>query len=649
MIKIFFFLLSLLYAAFSQPVEAQIEPQILSSNNWSYFSNNTGWTVSSYSGDKINLEIPAEINDIPVTQLGAELFMNNTRLESVQIPDSVTTIGKNAFFGCTSLKEVKISEQLKAIPEGCFRYCLSLEHIEFPYILTSIGKNAFSDCLSLREISIPPNVTTIGETAFAYCENLASINVPRKLTTVNANAFLDTIWFNEQTDEFVFIGRGILLKYNGEESNVEVPYGTVSISNAFQGNLRIESVILPQTVLRITQNAFRDAANLKTINIPDFATTIGESAFQGCRSLTEINLPSTVTSLGNSSFRYCDHLTKLVIPEKIKTLSSRVVGDCPNLVSLKIPETVTTINQNAFVGSNNIQIKIIPGSPAEEILKELEVQYVYYQASTEEYSYRINGTEIEIARYNGVNKFIEIPAQIGGLPVTSIGDAAFQDNEFIRSVSIPFTVKSIGDYAFSNMPNLENIHFSFGLENVGSHVFSGSDALLEINIPQGVRSVGKDIIDVSAMTKICAVPESTAERVFLENGLWVYPPESCTAETVPTDKWIVENLFIEEISDSSEPENSSSRPVSVQAENINLVRIPNGIQAVTKGMIPDTNYPLILFVPSEVSSIDPSILEGKTVTIVGNKGSYAERFSIDNNLNFIVQVVSETGTIFSNF
>ena len=169
MIKIFFFLLSLICVFISQPVEAQDEPQILSSNNWSYFSNETGWTVSSYSGDKINLEIPAEINDIPVTQLGAELFMNNSKLESIQIPDSVTTIGKNAFLGCTALKEVKIPEQVKTIPEGCFRYCLSLENVELPYILTTIGKDAFSDCLALREISIPPNVTTIGQTPFAYC------------------------------------------------------------------------------------------------------------------------------------------------------------------------------------------------------------------------------------------------------------------------------------------------------------------------------------------------------------------------------------------------------------------------------------------------------------------------------------------------
>lgn len=644
MIKIFFFLLSLICVFISQPVEAQDEPQILSSNNWSYFSNETGWTVSSYSGDKINLEIPAEINDIPVTQLGAELFMNNSKLESIQIPDSVTTIGKNAFLGCTALKEVKIPEQVKTIPEGCFRYCLSLENVELPYILTSIGKDAFSDCLALREISIPPNVTTIGETAFAYCENLENIKVPRKLTTVNANAFLDTSWFDQQSDKFVFIGRGILLKYNGDEKNVEVPYGTVSISNAFQGNVRIESVVLPQTVLRITQNAFRDAANLKTINIPDFVTTIGASAFEGCRSLTEINLPSTVTSLGGSAFRYCDRLTKLDIPEKVKSLGSRVAGDCPNLVSIKIPDAVTTINVNAFTGSDNLQIKIIPGSPAEDILKEYETPYVYYQASTEDYSLSNNGTEIKIVRYNGDKKFIEIPAQIGGLPVTSIGDAAFQDNTLVKTVSIPFTVKTIGDYAFSNMPNLEEISLSFGLEKLGSHVFSGSNALLEINIPQGVKFIGKDFIDTSAATRLCTVPGSPAEQILLDNGYWVLTPESCSEEITPAEKWVAETLSAGTMIQSSEAITTTSpRVINVKAENIELIRIPDGVKIITAEMVPETDNPLILFVPSSVEEINFSILEGKNVTIAGKKNSYAERFSHENDINFISQIISETG------
>ena len=641
--KRIYFFLCLILVLFVIPVSAQNDTKILTSDNWSYFKNDTGWTLSAYNGSESAVEIPAEINETPVTQLGPELFKNNTKLESVLIPDSIITIGKNAFFGCVSLKEVKISENLKTIPEGCFRYCLSLENIELPYILTTIGKDAFSDCLALREISIPPNVTTVGETAFAYCENLEKVSVPRKLTTVNANAFIGTAWFNQQTDKFVFIGRGILLKYNGDEKDVEVPYGTASISNAFQGNVRIESVVLPRTVLRITQNAFRDAANLKTINIPEFVTTIGGSAFEGCRSLTNVILPSTVTSLGGSAFRYCSSLTKMDIPEKVKNIPGRFLGDCPKLENVRIPESVTGIDVNAFAGSENIRISIVPNSPAEAILIEREISFHYYQASTEDYSYNNNGKEIEIVRYDGINKFVDVPAQINGLPVTSIGNTAFQGNAAVREISIPFTVKTIGDSAFSNMENLEHVYLSFGLEKIGSNVFSGSDALADIYIPKGVRSIGKNIIDASSTANICVVPGSDAESILLGEGYWVYPPDICSAVPAYAEKWTVENLYAGNISGCSEGENIEPvRTINVLTQNTGLVRIPNGTIAVSADMIPASEEVLIIYVPLSVNSIDPQILEGRTVSIAAESGSYAENFSLEYGLNFIPRIISET-------
>ena len=360
--------------------------------------------------------------------------------------------------------------------------------------------------------------------------------------------------------------------------------------------------------------------------------------------MVEITLPSSVTSLGSSAFRSCTHLTKLDIPELVKSLPARVAGDCPNLVSVKIPESVTAINTNAFAGSNNIQIKIIPGSPAEDILKNSGTPYIYFQASAEDYTYNINGTEIEITHYNGSHKFIEIPAQIAGIPVTSIGEAAFQGNSFIRTISVPFTIKTIGDYAFSNMPNLNSVWLSFGLENIGSHVFSGSNALFEINIPQGVKAIGKDIIDVSSLTNICVIPGSAAEQILLDSGFQVLTPESCFEEIISADKWAVENLYAGTAVNLSQTETSGTpQNINVQTENIKLIRIPNGTLNITADMIPETDSALILFVPSSTVSIDSSVLVGKSVSIAGEKDSFAERFSLDNGLNFISQVISDTG------
>ncbi|MBQ6343269.1 MAG: leucine-rich repeat domain-containing protein [Anaerolineaceae bacterium] len=638
--RILFFLSLFLFLLLS-PVSGQDN---LTYKNWSLTENNTGWTVTKYTGNESAVTIPEMINEIPVTQLAAELFMNHMNLESVVIPDTVTTIGRNAFFGCTSLKDVKISEQVKSIPDGCFRYCLSLEKIDLPYVLTSIGKDAFSDCPSLTSIYIPANVTTIGETAFAYCQNLAEISFPRKITTINADAFLGTPWFEAQTDEFVFVGRGILLKYNGIEKNVEIPNGTVSISNAFQGNLQVESVTLPDTVLRITQNAFRDASNLTSINIPEQVTTIAASAFEGCRKLTSINIPDTVTSLGGSVFRYCDSLTKLDLPSNIRSLPSRFAGDCPNLQNVRIPGSVTAIDKNAFLGSNNIQLLITPGSSAEAILNEYEMPFSYYHASNNDFSYTINGSEIEIVKYLGENYDVEIPAQITGLPVTSISQAAFQGSEIVRSVSLPITIKRIGDEAFSNMPNLENIYFSFGLEKIGSNAFSGSNDLLELSIPDGVRSIGDNIVDLSAKTFICAHPGSYAEQFLIKKGYWVYSPENCTEISKETDKWASENLRLAAECDCSDCGNTDSivKTINGQIENYSILRISNDTQTITEEMLLGTETDLFLYVPESVNSIDAQILTDRNVTIVGTPGSYAENFADTNGLRFISLIITNS-------
>ena len=54
-----------------------------------------------------------------------------------------------------------------------------------------------------------------------------------------------------------------------------------------------------------------------------------------------------------------------------------------------------------------------------------------------------------LLKYNGCDKDIIIPAEINGVPVTSIGNKAFFNNR-LTSVTIPSLVTSIGHCAFYN-------------------------------------------------------------------------------------------------------------------------------------------------------------------------------------------------------
>ena len=273
--KIFLLLLTVLLFSFT--IAAAQEPVTI--GDWEAVENNTGWTLNIYRGNEAELEIPSELEGKAVTQLGKEVFKNNFKLESVVIPESVTAIGNGAFFGCSALENVTLPNTLRTIPANTFQYCISLEHIDIPFSVTTIGASAFADCIRLQEMVLL-SVTSIADAAFDDCPMLSSVTVTRKLTTVGTHVFRDTAWLDAQTDEFVFIGKGILIKWNGTEANVEVPLGTTAIYDAFQEKYFVESVTLPETVTIIGSNAFKDAVNLQSVNIPAHVTTIGVSAFE---------------------------------------------------------------------------------------------------------------------------------------------------------------------------------------------------------------------------------------------------------------------------------------------------------------------------------------------------------------------------------
>jgi hypothetical protein len=83
-----------------------------------------------------------------------------------------------------------------------------------------------------------------------------------------------------------------------------------------------------------------------------------------------------------------------------------------------------------------------------------------------------NGT-ITITGYTGPGGVVNIPAQINGLPVTSIGFDAFADTA-LTSVTIPDSVTTIGAAAFADDLFLATVYIGSGVTTIGATAFIDS-------------------------------------------------------------------------------------------------------------------------------------------------------------------------------
>ncbi len=103
-----------------------------------------------------------------------------------------------------------------------------------------------------------------------------------------------------------------------------------------------------------------------------------------------------------------------------------------------------------------------------------------------------DGSAITITGYTGPGGAVTIPASIAGLPVTTIGDHAFDTNSdgaSVTSVTIPDSVTSIGDSAFEGCGGLANITIPGSVTNIGSYAFAFC-ALSSVTVPASVTSIG---------------------------------------------------------------------------------------------------------------------------------------------------------------
>lgn len=75
-----------------------------------------------------------------------------TKLETINIPDTVTSIGAYSFSNCTRLKNISLPSGITGIQKSTFNNYIALENITIPETVKTVGENAFYKCTSLTDV-----------------------------------------------------------------------------------------------------------------------------------------------------------------------------------------------------------------------------------------------------------------------------------------------------------------------------------------------------------------------------------------------------------------------------------------------------------------------------------------------------------------
>lgn len=287
------------------------------------------------------------------------------------------------------------------------------------YTVMAIGNKAF-ESLNVSSVFIPATVRSIGDSAFGYCKFLATVTFAEgsQLKSIERAAF----------------------------------YGTEHAHPRF-----------------------------KEIKIPDSVETIGNGAFYDCRDLERITLPSALQKLSNSTFYDCTALSEVTFPASLKTIEKSAFSGCRNLSKVELPASLTTIQSYVFDRCSALKTVFYDGSlerwsqintsndflgysSPSLVMDDYTAQFILVEDGP--FAEPIPKKTVTITKYTGTESTVILPSTINSWPVTKIGEAAFQDNTTITSVTIPASVTEIGSNAFAGCTNLTSVNYEGDWSNL---------------------------------------------------------------------------------------------------------------------------------------------------------------------------------------
>ncbi len=401
------------------------------------------------------ISIPLKYKDLPVKEIGDNVFSNVSYIKKVELTDLIKKIGANAFKGC-----------------------VGLESIIIPSYVTVIGDNAFADC---------------PETGI-YCK---ADRRPDTWSATWAPADAYVLW-SYSWMMFESNDSGYTFKQGGGGNNVAVP-------REYNGKpvTEISSVGYPRETL-------------KRVKIPDTVKLIGSKAFEGCSGLKEIVIPDSVEGIGKNAFYGCTRLETVSFGENsaLRYISATAFYECTALTSFTVPKNVTGISDSAFLSCeklveviNKSSLTFTLGADTNGCITKyaFKVHSGKSEIATENgYRFYSHGGKNYLLGYVGKETSLILPDSYNG-GAYEIYKYAFYKNPEVVNVTIPSGVTGVGKYAFYKCSSLTDLAVSSDVEAIEEYAFFSCKTLKALDLPENSKLKNIGAYAFSDCTKLSTI------------------------------------------------------------------------------------------------------------------------------------------------
>ena len=355
---------------------------------------------------------------------------------------------------------------------------------------------------------------------------------------------LGTLVVNAETKDSDFvIENGVLKQYKGNDDTVYIPEGVTKIaSDAFKNNeiyndkrtyafeddnyilltdkFCARKIVLSSTVKELESYAI--PTRTKELVLNEGLEILDDSALRDS-SIKVLKLPSTLKKIGDAFSPYVKKITgnckEVEVTDKtfisahdlrvlelagVKNIPKGLFSECRKITRMSLTGSYAEIKTTDLRKLKKLRAintsKAIQGN-LKEYCKNLKNNKITVSYEMKKFGEFLIENK-KLIEYTGNSEVVKIPK---GVKV--IDDIVFRDENKIRKIVMPNTVRTIGKEAFYSCERLTEIKFSKKLTKIGDYAFSNCARMKKYNLPKTVKSICKCAFRWNYSLKTVNVPK----------------------------------------------------------------------------------------------------------------------------------------------